>query len=45
MRRIERGKRYGFRARVVWKKFVSHEDCVAEYDQWSQGLEAPPTNG
>lgn len=45
MRRIERGKRYGFRARVVWKKFVSPEDCAAEYDRWARGLEAPPANG
>jgi hypothetical protein len=28
-------KEYGFRARVVWKKFVSKEDCLEEYERWA----------
>lgn len=35
IRQIEEQREYGFRARVVWKKFVSPEDCLAEYDTWS----------
>ena len=33
--RVEADKEYGFRARVVWKKFVSPEDCLAEYESWA----------
>lgn len=32
------GKTYGFRGRLVWKKFVSAEDCHDEYVRWSRGL-------
>lgn len=35
IRQIEEQREYGFRARVVWKTFVSPEDCLAEYDAWS----------
>ena len=38
IRRVETGDRYGFRGRMVWKKFRSREDCLAEYDRWSAGL-------
>ena len=31
---MESGAEYGFRGRLVWKKFVSAEDCVNEYEQW-----------
>ncbi|MBI2824493.1 MAG: hypothetical protein HYX69_07400 [Planctomycetia bacterium] len=36
--RVEAGREYGFRARLVWKKFVSPEDCQAEYERWRAGL-------
>jgi hypothetical protein len=38
MHRIETGRSYGFRGRLVWKKFVSEEDCQQEYAKWSAGL-------
>ncbi len=40
IRRIETGKQYGFRGRLVWKKFVSAEDCLHEYETWSAALPA-----
>lgn len=36
--RVEAGREYGFRARLVWKRFVSPEDCEREYTQWRAGL-------
>ena len=38
--RVESGKPYGFRARLVWKKWVSPEDCLAEYERWAATLPA-----
>jgi hypothetical protein len=35
LRKLERGKEYGFKARLVWKKFVSPEDCLKEYEAWA----------
>ena len=29
------GERYGFRARIVVKKFISREDVIREYERWS----------
>lgn len=37
---VEKGKSYGFRGRLVWKKFVSEEDCQGEYIQWKRSLSA-----
>jgi hypothetical protein len=34
---------YGFRARLVWKRFVSPEDCRAEYERWTTGLKSRST--
>ena len=34
MAKPEAGREYGFYARVVWKKFVSPEDCEKEYRTW-----------
>ena len=34
IRKIEEEKEYGFTARLVWKKFVSREDCLHEYESW-----------
>jgi hypothetical protein len=38
LHRIEEGKEYGFRARLVWKKFVSAENCLEEYETWVASL-------
>ncbi len=38
--RTETGKAYGFRGRLVWKKFVSPEDCLREYETWAKSLDA-----
>ena len=38
--RVETGKQYGFRGRLVWKKFVSEEDCLHEYEAWAAALPA-----
>lgn len=32
---VEQDREYGFRARVVWKRFVSPEDCHEEYRRWA----------
>jgi hypothetical protein len=34
IRKIEPGQEYGFNARLVWKKIVSAEDCLREYENW-----------
>ncbi len=36
--RVKSEQEYGFRARVVWKKFISPEDCQAEFERWRQTL-------
>ena len=36
--KVETGKAYGYRARVAWKKFVSPEDCLREYENWAAQL-------
>lgn len=33
---IEEGREYGYRGRLVWKKFVSPEDCKREYESWAK---------
>ncbi len=38
--RVETGKQYGFRGRLVWKKFVSAADCLHEYETWAAALPA-----
>jgi hypothetical protein len=40
--RVERDREYGFRARVVFKRFVSPEDCVKEYESWKSTLATRP---
>ena len=35
---VESSVEYGFRGRLVWKKFVSAEDCLREYERWADGL-------
>lgn len=36
--KVEAGCEYGFRGRLVWKKFVSAEDCASEYEHWAATL-------
>ena len=36
--KVEENKEYGFKARLVWKKFVSPEDCLKEYETWAASL-------
>ena len=38
IRNIQAGKEYGFKGRLVWKKFVSPEDCLEEYKTWVGAL-------
>lgn len=38
--RVQSDQEYGFRGRLVWKKFMSPEDCLAEYGQWAASLES-----
>ncbi|MDG2383358.1 MAG: hypothetical protein P8N76_16935 [Pirellulaceae bacterium] len=33
---VQTDQTYGFRGRMVWKPFVSAEDCEDEYKQWRQ---------
>ena len=39
--KIEPDKEYGYRARVAFKKSVSPEDCLREYQTWSASLKHP----
>ena len=34
--KVEIGKQYGFRGRLVWKKFINPENCRAEYLSWTK---------
>jgi hypothetical protein len=36
--KVEANKDYGFRARAVWKKLASPDDCLAEYRKWVANL-------
>ena len=38
--KVEPGRLYGFKGRLIWKKFVSPEDCLEEYQRWRQRLNA-----
>jgi len=35
---VEENQEYGFRGRLVWKRFVSPEDCLNEYETWAASL-------
>jgi hypothetical protein len=37
IRQVREGREYGFRARLVWKRFVSADDCRKEYQAWAAG--------
>jgi hypothetical protein len=34
VRNVQPDRPYGFATRLVWKKFVSPEDCLNEYEAW-----------
>ena len=38
---VVEGREYGYRGRLVWKKFVSPEDCLREYESWAKSLSSP----
>ena len=35
---VEEGREYGYRGRLVWKKFVSEAECLREYESWQGTL-------
>lgn len=37
---VQEGREYGYRGRLVWKKFVSPDDCQKEYQSWASALSA-----
>lgn len=41
--KVEAAKTYGFKGRLVWKKFVSPEDCLEEYKHWESVVGKKPT--
>jgi hypothetical protein len=48
--KVEEGPSYGFKGRLIWKKFVSPEDCQDEYRRWratlpNHGLQDHATTG
>lgn len=36
--KVESNKQYGFKGRLIWKRFISPEDCLAEYETWAKLL-------
>ena len=45
IRNIRRDRPYGFRGRLIWKPFVSAEDCRTEYHRWRASLKDRPAPG
>ena len=43
--RVISNRQYGFRGRLVWKKFVSAANCLEEYRQWVANLDDDRNNG
>ena len=39
VRDIKPGRRYGFRARLSWRPWVSREDCLQEWSSWQSSEE------
>ncbi len=39
--RVEQDREYGYRARAVWKRFSSPDDCLADYHNWVRTLGGP----
>ncbi len=38
---VEAGRSYGFKGRLIWRKFLSREDCWEEYRRWGATLASP----
>jgi hypothetical protein len=38
IRKLNKEKEHGFKARLVWKKFVSPNDCMKEYEMWTDSI-------
>ena len=38
--KVEEGRSYGFRGRLIWKRFISPEDCQDEYRRWQAALQS-----
>jgi len=36
--KVEKDRNYGFKGRLIWKKFVSAEDCQEEYQRWQTAI-------
>ena len=36
IRNVQEGHEYGFDGRMVWKQFVSADDCLGEYTAWAE---------
>jgi len=36
---VQTDQQYGFRGRLVWKKFISPDDCQSEYKNWAEALQ------
>ncbi|MBL7188889.1 MAG: hypothetical protein ISS70_21390 [Phycisphaerae bacterium] len=34
--KVEKDREYGFKGRLVWKRFVSAQDCLREYEKWQR---------
>ena len=32
--KVEKDREYGFKGRLVWKQFISPQDCLEEYEKW-----------
>ncbi|MFB0552736.1 MAG: hypothetical protein ACETWQ_05405 [Phycisphaerae bacterium] len=32
--KVKEEKEYGFKGRLVWKRFISAQDCLREYEKW-----------
>ena len=39
---VEEGRPYGFKGWLIWKKFISPEDCQEEYRRWQAALKTSP---
>ncbi len=35
---VEAGRPYGFKGRLIWKRFVSADDCQEEYQRWQTAI-------
>ena len=40
--KVEEDRPYGFKGRLVWKKFVSPDDCWNEYRRWRDSIKKSP---